>query len=334
MGIYQQIIDCILASKSIVITAHQSPDGDSIGSSLGLYRFIQKLGKEVVVCHPDHAPASYNWLIDTGDIFVFDRNPTQVTQLILDADLLFCLDYNNFSRVGQAMQEVVERFDKTVILIDHHLHPTIAGDLCLSDPSSCSTAQLVYQVIRNSNKHELLDASVAEPLYMGIVTDTGSFRYDSVQAETHRIVAEILELGVKHHKIHENIFDNNSLNQLRLWGYAITTKLTLVHQNTVAVIGLSRLDLSRFQYQKGDTEGLVNWALSIAGVKMAVLLSEQDKKIRLSFRSVDDWPVNIIAKEQFNGGGHQFAAGGTSTQSLQETIAKLERQIPHYFPLP
>jgi len=331
MSVYQQIIDSIRIAEHIVITAHQSPDGDSIGSSLGLYRFIQKLGKQVVVCHPDQSPSNFNWLSDINDIIIFNKSPSVVIEKIKNADLLICLDYNKFSRTGVKMQRILEQFNKKTILIDHHIDPTINADLILNESDCCSTSQLIYQTIKKSNQHTLLNAHIVEPLYMGIVTDTGSFRYDTVSAQTHKIVAQMLELGIVHHKIHDKIFNNTSINQLNLWGHATTKKLKLTHNKKIAIIWLSKRELNRFKYQQGDLEGLVNIGLSINGVKVSVLLSQQDNKVRLSFRGSEGWSVNQIASEQFNGGGHKFAAGGTSTQSLQETLNTLEQQIPKYF---
>ena len=332
MSIYQKIIHTIESANKIVITAHKSPDGDSIGSSLGMYRFIQKLGKEVTVCHPDKAPSFFNWLEDLKDILIFEEAPEAVTAAINQADLLICLDYNNFSRVGAAMQAVLEEFDKTIVLIDHHLYPAPMTELMLSETKACSTSQLVYETIRNSDQAALLDAHIATPLYLGIVTDTGSFRFESVEPKTHRIVAEMLELGVVHNKVHENTFDNNTVDRLKLRGYATSEKLELIHGGKIAILSLTLDELNKFRYQKGDTEGLVNAALSIEGVKAAVMLTEQEGTIRMSFRGKDDYEVNIIAAEQFGGGGHKFAAGGSSLLPLAETIRILKEKIPAYFP--
>lgn len=331
MNIHQQIVNAIIAADNIVITAHKSPDGDSIGSSLGLYRFIQKLGKQVSICHPDKAPSFFNWLNDVNDIIVFEEHPDQVSQKIKESDLLICLDYNDFSRVGEEMKGVLETFEGKIILIDHHLYPTPIADILLSETEVCSTCQLVYEVIKNSDKANLLDAHIATPLYLGILTDTGSFRFPSVEPRTHRIIAEMLELGVTHNKIHENTFDNNTLDRLKLRGYATSEKLELVHHNKIAIIVLTSKELNRFNYQKGDTEGLVNVALSIEGVKAAVLLTEQEKQVRMSFRGKDDYEVNKIAADHFSGGGHKYAAGGVSSLSLEETLNKLKEAIPNYF---
>lgn len=331
MNIHQEIIAVIETANKIVITAHKSPDGDSIGSSLGLYRFIKKLGKQVTVCHPDKAPDFFSWLTDLNEIIVHEENPDAVAKTVAEADLLICLDYNNFSRVGSDMQAVLEKFSGKIILIDHHLNPAINSFVTLSDTSVCSTSQLVYETIYHSNRKNLLDAAIATPLYLGIVTDTGSFRFPSVQPRTHRIVAEMLELGVQHSKVHENTFDNNSIDRMKLNGYAMSEKLELVLDNSIAIISLSTNELNRFNYKKGDTEGLVNTALSVKGIKVSILLTEKENQIRMSFRGKDDYEVNHIASEHFGGGGHKYAAGGISELSIEETIHKLKTLIPTYF---
>jgi len=331
MSIYQNIVEAISAANKIVITAHKSPDGDSIGSSVGLYRFIQKLNKEVSICHPDKAPTYLQWLEGVEDILVFEENADAVREKLAEADVLICLDYNDFSRVGKDMQEELEKFDKQIILIDHHLNPAPITDLILSETEVCSTCQLVYEVIAQSNQKHLLDTNIVTPLYLGIVTDTGSFRFPSVEARTHQIIAEMIELGLIHYKVHENTFDNNTVDRLKLRGFATSEKLELLHNNKVALISLSQAELNRFNYQKGDTEGLVNMALSVDGINAAILLTEQDDLIRMSFRGKGVYEVNIIANEQFGGGGHKYAAGGSSTLSLNDTIAKLKEQIPNYF---
>jgi len=330
---YQKIIQCMLDSDRIVITGHQSPDGDSIGSSLGLYRFLKKLGKEVTICHPDSIPSVFLWLEDIDQVIFCENKPLVVQEKIEQADLLICLDYNSFSRVGEKMQSMLEQFNQQIILIDHHINPTICANLSLCDPTCCSTSQLIYEVIRYSDQKSVLDAYIVSPLYMGMVTDTGSFRYDSVSAKTHLYVSEMLELGVKHHVIHERIFDNTTIDKLNLWAYATSEKLQIVYHKKIALISLTKKELNRFNFQRGDTEGLVNLVLSIYGIKVAVLLTEQHKTIRLSFRSKEDWMVNELAREHFSGGGHKFASGGISLLSMNDTIRHLKQQFTTYFPL-
>lgn len=328
---YQEIINKIKGANSIVITSHRSPDGDSIGSSLGLFQFIQKLNKQVTICHPDKAPSFLLWMEDIEAIHTLEENPATVEQLITKADLIFSLDYNGLGRVGDEMKALLEAATADFIMIDHHLHPEDYASICLSKPEVCSTSQLIYEVIANSSESNLMDARIATPLYLGMVTDTGSFRYPSVDARTHEILAEMLRVGVVHYKIHENTFDQNSVNRLRLRGFATSEKLEILHHGKVALISLTEDELNRFEYQKGDTEGLVNIALSIEGVKAAAFFAEKDGKIKISFRSKGDYEVNVLSNENFSGGGHKYAAGGISDLSMDETIAKFKSLIPNYF---
>lgn len=327
----QQIIDKIKQANSIVITSHKSPDGDSIGSSLGLYQFIQNLNKQVTICHPDKAPDFLLWLDDVEDIHTLEEDPETVKMLIDKADLIFSLDYNDLSRVGEEMQTLLEQASASFIMIDHHLHPSDYAVITLSDTAVCSTSQLVFDVIAHSTEKQLMDAKTATPLYLGMMTDTGSFRYPSVQPRTHEILAEMLRMGVQHYKIHENTFDQNSINRLRLRGFATSEKLELLHNGKIAIISLTEEELNRFHHQKGDTEGLVNIALSIEGVKAAAFFAEKDAKIKISFRGKGDYEVNQLANDHFSGGGHKYAAGGISDLSMNDTISKFKALLSNYF---
>lgn len=332
MNIYQSIIAAVEKANNIVITAHKSPDGDSIGSSLGLKRALDKMGKTVHVCHPDKAPKVFQFLNDASEILNWDEQAEDIKKKVQNADLIFALDYNDFSRMGEDMGEFIEQFAPKTILIDHHLYPKEGVQLLLSDTNCCSTAQLVFDVLDFGAPH-LIDSFVEEPLYLGIMTDTGSFRFPSVQERTHQILGRMIADGLQHYKIHEAIFDSNTLDRLKLRGYATSEKLTLLHNDTIAMIHLSTEELDRFHYQKGDTEGLVNLALSIDGVKAAVFLYEYEGKVKMSFRGKGDYEVNTIASDHFQGGGHKYAAGGISFIGLDETVAKIKAEIPNYFAL-
>ena len=329
MSIYKEIIAAIDAAQKIVITAHKSPDGDSIGSSLGLKRAIEKSGKQVNVCHPDRAPKVFGFLADATSIIAWEDQAEEIQCLVEEADLVFALDYNDFSRLGQEMGEFMLPYASKTILIDHHLNPSEGMKLSLSDTNCCSAAQLVYDVL-DYGRPEWIDASVSEPLYLGIMTDTGSFRFPSVEARTHEILGKMIESGLQHFKIHEAVFDSNTLDRLKLKGYATSEKLELVHNNTVALVSLSEEELTRFNYQKGDTEGLVNLALSIEGVKAAVFAYEQEGKVKISFRGKGDYEVNQLAADHFNGGGHKYAAGGMSLEGLIPAMDKIKSLIPSY----
>jgi len=330
MNIYQQIETEIQAATHIVITAHKSADGDSIGSSLGLLHFIEKLGKQAVVCHPDKAPDFLYWL-DTSPIILMDENPEEVTAQMKKADLIFCLDYNATNRVGPDMQVLLEAATAKKIMIDHHLNPENFPTLTISETTASSTAQLIIDLIEQSGHIALLDKKIGTPLYVGILTDTGSFRFSSVKPHTHEVLAKLLAAGVEHHLIHENLNDTNTESRLRLQGYAMSEKLEILYDHHVAIISLTKEELAKYNYKKGDTDSLANTILSIKGMKAAIVFSERDGIMKISFRSKGaENPVNVLAGH-FDGGGHANAAGGMSELSVEETLAKLRKLIPQYF---
>lgn len=331
MNIYKQIEAEIMQASNIIITAHKSADGDSIGSSLGLLYFIEKLGRKAVVCHPDKAPDFLSFL-DLSSIVLMSDEPEKVTQLFQQADLIFCLDYNATDRVGAEMQVLLEAAACKKILIDHHLNPQEFPEIVVSDITASSTAQLIAELIEQSGHAAMLDEKTGTPLYVGILTDTGSFRFSSVLPRTHEILAKLLAAGVKHHLIHEALNDTNTASRLRLQGFAMSEKMEILDAYQVAVIPLSKEELEKYHYKKGDTDSLANLALSIKGMKAAIVFSERDGIIKISFRSKGkENPVNVLASEHFEGGGHANAAGGMSMLSVQDTLDKIKRLVPDYF---
>jgi phosphoesterase RecJ-like protein len=331
MNIYKHIEEEIQAASHIVITAHKSADGDSIGSSLGLLYFIEKLGKKAVVCHPDKAPDFLYWL-DTSAILLMEDNPVEVAAEMKKADLIFCLDYNAINRVGPEMQALLEDATCKKIMIDHHLNPEEFPSIMLSETTASSTSQLIIDLIEHSGYLALLDEKIGTPLYLGILTDTGSFRFNSVKPRTHEVLAKILAVGVAHHLIHEKLSDTNTENRLRLQGYAMSEKLEVLYDYSVAIISLSKEELAKYNYKKGDTDSLANLVLSIKGIKAAIVFTERDGIMKISFRSKGaENPVNVLAKEHFNGGGHANASGGMSDVSVTQTLEKLKGLIPQYF---
>lgn len=332
MNKYNSIVDEIKSASKIVITAHKSPDGDSIGSSLGLYQFIKKLGGEVIICHPDPAPDYLLWLDDVDTIITMSTHNLEVEEHFSTADLIFCLDYNATNRVGEGMQVLLEKSNAKKIMIDHHLDPENFAFITVSETSVCSTCQLVMELIEQSENGDLLDEKIGTPLYLGILTDTGSFRFPSVQPRTHELLAKLISAGVKHYLVHEILNDNNSVNRLRLQGYAFCEKLEVIDNYPVVLVTLTEEELNKYHYQKGDTEGFVNIALSIKGMKAAIFCAEKDGIIKISFRSKGtENPVNGLAAEHFSGGGHANASGGISEISMNETITKIKELIPNYF---
>ena len=331
MNIYKQIEAEIKTASHIVITAHKSADGDSVGSSLGLLHFIEKLGKKATICHPDKAPSFLYWL-DTSSILLMDENPEEVTVAMQKADLIFCLDYNATNRLGPDMQVLLEEATCKKIMIDHHLNPEEFPNITVSETTACSTSQLIVDLIEQSGHLDLLDEKIGTPLYLGILTDTGNFRFNSVKPHTHEVLAKILAAGVQHHLIHEKLSDNNTESRLRLQGHAMSKRLEILYEHHVGIIGLSKEELAEYKYIKGDTDGLANLVLSIKGMKAAIVFTERDGIMKISFRSKgEDNPVNVLAAEHFNGGGHANASGGMSELSVDETLEKIKGLIPKYF---
>ncbi len=332
MNTYKQIEAEILAASNILITAHKSADGDSVGSSLGLLNFIEKLGKKAIICHPDKAPEFLDFL-DLSPIITMEQEAEKVTEAFIEADLIFCLDYNSTDRVGKEMQVLLETATCTKIMIDHHLDPQDFTSLTVSETSASSTAELIVELIEQSENSSLLDEKIGTPLYVGILTDTGSFRFNSVKPRTHEVLAKLLSGGVKHYMIHEMLNDTNTASRLRLQGFAMSEKMEILDENSLAIISLTKEELEKYQYKKGDTDSLANLALSIKGMKVAIVLSERDGIIKISFRSKGkEHPVNGLASNHFEGGGHANAAGGMSALSMPETLDKMKGLIPEYFP--
>jgi phosphoesterase RecJ-like protein len=316
-------------AQNVVITSHKSPDGDSIGSSLGLYRFLRSLNIDATICHPDPCPNFLDWAMRSDVIVNYESDLTLVEAKMSNADLIFSLDYNGAGRLGDAMGELLSNASAKKIMIDHHLNPDDIFDISVSHPEVGSTSQLIFELIDASGNLDKITAEMVEPLYLGIMTDTGSFRFDSVDARTHEIISKMLQTGLNHTAIHENTFDGNRVDKLKLRGYAISEKLELIPDMKTAIVSLTEAEMERFNFIKGDTEGLVNIALSIEGVEMAAFFAEKDGKIKISFRSKGP-AVNEIAGDHFQGGGHKFAAGGISFDNMDATIALYKSVIPEY----
>ena len=327
----KEILALIEKADNIVITSHRSPDGDSIGSSMGLYFFLENLGKKAILCHPDPCPDFIEWAKNGVQIHDFENEPEFVQEKMNNADLIFCLDYNGASRLGRDMEPVLVAAKGKKVMIDHHLNPDDFVDVAVSQPNVCSTSQLIYELIESSGNIDLLDAKVGTPIYLGIMTDTGSFRYSSLSARTHEILAVLLKKGVKHSEIHEATFDNNRIDKVKLRAHIIAERLEIIPAWKVAIVSVTEKVLERFNFIKGDTEGLVNVALSLEGVEAAVFFREDKDMVKISFRSKGDLAVNTIANDYFNGGGHKNAAGGASFTSLEEAISKFKEVAPKYF---
>lgn len=323
---YSEIKRALSQPKKVVITSHRSPDGDAVGSSLALYHALIKGKHEVSVVLPDPAPEFLHWMFGHDHIITFENDSNSALDLIQDADIIFSLDYNNMSRLGE-MGKAVGQAKALKILIDHHIDPSNEFDELLSDVSASSTAELVYGFLLKIQMGSVINVAIAECLYTGLMTDTGSFKYPSTSAETHRIVANLMEIGLVPERVHSAVFDTNSFDRLQLIGYALYKKLNFDAETGISVIDLSLQEKNRFKYQRGDTEGLVNYGLSVKGAKMAVFLSEELNFTKLSFRSKGNVDVNFLARQHFNGGGHKNAAGGRLDMDIQRALKHLQHVL-------
>jgi phosphoesterase RecJ-like protein len=313
--------------KSIVITTHSNPDADALGSSLGLGGFLQKLGHDVTVVTPTDYPDFLKWMKGNDSVVAYsDATSTNAASLIAEADLIFCLDFSDLKRI-EPISDLVRSSTAQKVMIDHHLNPTDFADLRLHDTKAAATAELVYDLIIEMGHEDLLDGDIANCLYAGIMTDTGSFRHSNTTYKVHSTVAELIKHGAQISMVSQQIYDTNSLNRLRFMGYALNELLKVDESKGVAYFVISHVDHLRYQLKSGDTEGLVNYALSIKGINVAALFKEQPGEIKMSFRSVGDIAVNKFAEENFSGGGHKNAAGGISKESLDNTVNRFNELV-------
>ena len=313
-----------------VITAHQKPDGDAMGSTLGLYHFLKQLGHEVTVVSPTNWAAFLNWMPGVDQVIDFEANKKEASQIVSDADYVFCLDFNILHRTKH-LEPVIRDSKALKILIDHHQQPdTPSFAYGISDVKMSSTCEMVYDFIVQSGHSNLINLDIATCLYTGLMTDTGSFRFPSTTASVHKIVAHLKELGLQHAKIHENIYDNSTEGRLKFMGNAFLNRMTVLPEFKTAVMAIPKSDIYKFELKTGDTEGLVNYLLSIEGIKFAAILIDREEERKWSFRSKGNFDVNIFARTHFEGGGHANAAGGSSSKSLDETLNDFRTIIENY----
>jgi phosphoesterase RecJ-like protein len=327
---FTHIKELIGQSRLIVVTSHYNPDGDAIGSALAMAALLRKSAKEVVVMVPNDYPAFLKWLPGNNEVVIYSNNKIKADGFISQADLIFCLDYSGLNRTDN-MEDALRKATGKKILIDHHPDPVMEDfDFYLSVVQTSSTSELVYRFIAGCSWLDLIDQEIATGLYAGIMTDTGSFSFSCNYPATFQITATLLSTGINAEHIHRLIYDTYSESRLRLLGYCLSEKLTILPEFSTAYIALSKAELDRFHHQVGDTEGVVNYALSLENIKLAVLLTERDDRIRLSFRSKGDLSTNQLAREFFYGGGHKNASGGDSFVSLDETIVNLKEALEQY----
>lgn len=317
--------------KKVVIVTHYKPDADALGSSLGLAGLLKKKGHQVSVITPSDYPDFLHWMKGNDEVINYEKkeNEAVANQLVADADLIFCLDFNCLKRINSLGEKV--RDSKAIkVLIDHHLEPEDFAEFEYWSTEAAATAELVYDLVVKLGDKHLIDVDIAEALYAGIMTDTGQFKHPNTNKNVHIITAELMEIGADVSKVGKLIYDNNSIDRIRFIGFALSERLTILPEYNTAFFAISRLELQRFNSKTGDTEGLVNYALSIKGIALACLITEREDGINLSLRSKGDFSVNEFARENFDGGGHQNAAGGRTKLTLEETVKKFLALLPKY----
>lgn len=310
-------------TKNIIFVAHKNPDGDAVGSTTALARFYQKLGHNVQIVLPNGIPEFISWMPGVENTFRYDLQNIQSKKAIDQADVIFLLDFNALHRLGEDMQKGLEEYQGDFIMIDHHQQPDDIAMVTYSDTSICSTCQMVYHYIDALGQTDVIDEEIATSLYTGIMTDTGSFRFPSTTSTTHRIIAELIDKGAQNASIHNQVFGNNSYSRLQLLGKSLTN-LKIIEDSSTAYITLTQEELNFYKYQKGDTEGVVNYALSLKGIYLAAIFIEDTDQgiVKISFRSKGKFSVNQFARSYFDGGGHDNAAGARSILTLDETVNK------------
>ena len=317
--------------KNIVIVTHRNPDGDAYGSSLALYLFLLKYKHNVTVISPNDCPNFLKWMPAQKDILLFEPNVAKATKRLEEAEIVFTLDFNAFHRTGEKMEKALASINPLFIMIDHHQSPDDYAKYTFSNVKKSSTSEMIFDFIEALDQLDKMDSDIASCIYTGIMTDTGSFRFPSTTSRTHRIAAVLLDKGADNAKIYNRVMDVNSYGRMQLLGRALEN-MKVIEDLKTAYITLSQNELNKYNFQKGDTEGFVNYALSLKGIVFAVIFIEdkQQRIIKMSFRSKGNFSVNEFARKYFNGGGHTNAAGGRSEESLNKTVEKFIRLVPKY----
>lgn len=317
----------ISSPKKVVITTHHKPDADALGSSLALAGYLKKYDHDVKVISPSDYAGFLTWMHGNDEVIIFQEdNREEIFTWVSEADIIFCLDFSSLHRIHE-LGEAVGESGAVKVLIDHHLAPEDFADFKLWSTSAAATAELIYELICDLGDRAMIDVHIAEALYAGLMTDTGSFKHPNTTENVFLVAADLVKLGTDTAKVSKLVYDNNSVDRIKFIGYALNERLKIVADLHTAYFAISREDLNRFNSQTGDTEGLVNYALSIKGIKFAALLVDRQEVVKMSFRSIGEFSVNDFARENFDGGGHKNAAGGISHLSLEETVKKFERLL-------
>ncbi len=325
----RKVLELIDKSSQILITTHLSPDGDALGSSLALYLFLKRKGKAVKLIVPNSFPYFLKWMPCADEVLLYEYNPKAAKTIFEHSDLIFSLDYNIPKRVGE-MSSLIEASDASKILIDHHLHPGDIFDVTISHPEISSTSELIFRFLYQSNHYEDLNFDEAQCIYCGMMTDTGGFTFNSDNPEIYLIISLLLRKGVKKDEIYSKVYHNLTEDRFRLLGLTLSQRMQVYPEKHAALIWLSKKDQKQFNYNKGDTEGFVNYPLSIKGIIFSTFIREDEELIKISFRSQGTFPCNQFAAEFFNGGGHLNASGGEFYGSLQDAISLFEQGLDSY----
>ncbi len=323
----------IAASDSIIMCCHQNADGDALGSCLAMAEYVRQQGKDPVVVVPDMYPDFLQWLPNSDKVVRCDKHKETVELMLKTADLVFCLDFNTYSRTGEEMSKMLEASPAKKILIDHHPNPDIDTVLSISYPELSSTCEVVFRVIWQLGGFELMTRKCAVPIYCGMMTDTGGFTFNSTRPEIYFIISQLLTKRINKDKIYRNVYNNYSEWRMRLTGFVLYEKLRVFPEYHAAYYTLTREEQKRFHFIKGDAEGLVNMPLQIKGTKLSISLredSEKDNLIWVSLRSVDEFSCTEVAQQFFNGGGHLNASGGRLYCSMEEAEKIVYQAIIHF----
>jgi len=322
--------ELISTPRKVVITTHHKPDADALGSSLGLSSYLKAKGHQVTVITPTDYPDFLSWMHGNDEVIVYSEgNQEHSGKLIEEADIIFCLDFSSLHRIDD-LGEAVGKSSSVKVLIDHHLEPDNFAQFKFWSTEAAATAELVYELIDELGDRDLITRDIAESLYAGIMTDTGSFKHPNTTVNVFRVCGELIQLGADAAKVAKLIYDNNSIDRIKFIGFALNERLQVNPGLHTAYFAISKEDLKRFNSRTGDTEGLVNYALSIEGIRFAALITEREDAVKMSFRSIGDFSVSEFASRHFNGGGHKNAAGGKSDASLNETLEKFEDLLQEY----
>ena len=324
------LLPLLSTPRDIVVTMHQKPDPDAMGSSLGLARVLQRLGNRVTVVSPTNWPESIDWMPGCDKVLNYEERREAAEAALTMAEWVFCLDFNALHRTRR-MEDSLRRCSAVRILIDHHEDPqTDMFDHGISVIPKSSTSELVYEMIVEAGHRDQIDADTASCLYAGVMADTGSFRFPITTPSVHRMVADLMSTGFDHALVHQRIYDSYLENRLRFLGHLLSNRMEVLYEYNAALIHVTKGDLLRFDIRTGDTEGIVNYPLSIRGIRLAALLIDRDEERRWSFRSKDDFDCNGFARTHFEGGGHHNAAGGKSPLTIEENIRKFKSALPDF----